>query len=426
MKKIILVVALAIIFAGGFQTTSALASTDLNGWAWSSNIGWISFNASNSGSQGGNYRVSAVTTTQVPSVAALSGYAWSSNVGWIQFSSSATGCPASEASFDKPVAQNGTGADLPYGVTNICAPRVDISTGKVSGWARVLSIAADDSTSGWLHLSGTNHPTGLGGVTYNTSSGAFTGYAYEPSSVGWIDFAYTGLSPGVKICTTGTAGCPPVVVAPTCSIGTITISGNDVLIPIDLPTGSTYYSLNRDGVEVDRSRSDDVIVDSGLALVPGTYTYQIVKTSGKTPCGNPVVFTVTDTPPPSTDSGLKLLIGSQSSSFNTADFADTTDMSAAGKSYRVVKGAMFRLQWNISPSLTNAGYNSCSGSVLPSNGPSGNWGNMNSPQKYALLSTTNVSTGSYTFTLTCTGPGALPPKSSTVKLQVVSSSVEET
>jgi hypothetical protein len=412
MKKIILIAVLSLVFAGGFQAVKANAALNLSGWAWTSTMGWLSFNSSNTGS-GANYAVSAATSTLSPNIASLSGYAWGavddngkpSGIGWVSFSSSNTGCPTTEALFDTPASQGGgaSGAELPSGVSNICTPRVDLSTGKVSGWARVLNMAAEDATAGWLHLSGTNHQTGAGGVSYNKNTGAFSGKAWEPSAIGWLDFAANTSVPypPVVICVTGTPGCPPVG-GGTCSIGTITTSGNDVMIPVHFPTsGSTWYILNRDGVEVDRGRSDDVFTDPGLALVPGTYTYQIVyKGPPISACGNPVVYTVNGQPP--VGGPLQLYIGPSVSSANQS-------------SYTTHRNSPFTLKWR--NDLLADGY-----SCTPSS--SGSWGGWGSDASgNAALNSGAVNPGTYSFTISCNKAASFINASA--NLIVTSSSLEE-
>ncbi len=369
-----------------------------------------------------SYGVTAATSTGQTAVASLSGYAWSPNIGWLSFNpSSVSGCPSSESANDSP------GQGAPISTTNNlavppnCAPRVDLSSGKVSGWARILSMAAEDSTTGWLHLSGTNHQSGSGGVTYNPTSGAFSGYAWEPSSVGWVDFTVNSLVPGsgVVICSPG-PGCPPRVSQPiTCAIGTITTSNGDVFIPVTLSSGGTWYRLNRDGVEVDRTRFSDTIVDDDLGLIPGTYTYQIVRSSDGLACGNPVIYSVASTP---ANSGLRLMIASPSKTLSDTDYDDSV---TSDKSLRVVKGSQFKLKWNINPALATAGYNRFSAVITPANGaPVASWGGLASGQQ--TFSTSNALTGRYRFTLTVyDAAGALEVKVSSVDLQIVSSSVEE-
>jgi len=123
------------------------------GWAWSENIGWISFN-NTSGGGSVNYEVSINPDTGI-----FSGYAWSENIGWISFNSGdLAGCPS------------GT-----------CQAKLDLSSYQVSGWARVLS-----QTDGWIHLRGTNY-----GVSLDTATGPpyeFKGWAWEDTVTGWLSF----------------------------------------------------------------------------------------------------------------------------------------------------------------------------------------------------------------------------------------------
>ena len=80
------------------------------GWAWSSNIGWISFNSETDGSIV-DYGV------HINDEGIFSGYAWSENIGWIHFAPT-SGYPGAP--------QNGV--------------KVDLESGEVSGWARALSF----------------------------------------------------------------------------------------------------------------------------------------------------------------------------------------------------------------------------------------------------------------------------------------------
>jgi hypothetical protein len=92
-------------------------SNNLSGYAWSDNIGWISFNCTDTNSCGtADYGVNVDQATGL-----LSGYAWSDNVGWVTFNQSdLAGCPASPC-------------------------KAQLSNGNLSGWAKV--IAADATSS---------------------------------------------------------------------------------------------------------------------------------------------------------------------------------------------------------------------------------------------------------------------------------------
>ncbi len=146
--------------------TSTAASTfcpsgpQIQGWAWSSNIGWISFSSENASGGGGPHCVALDSTNK------LVGWAWSSNIGWIKF--------GNLTSF--PVAATFPG-------------NAQIVGGEIVGWARACAgtISGDcqdeaprlDGWDGFIELSGPNHS-----LAYNGSS--ITGYAWGSSVVGWI------------------------------------------------------------------------------------------------------------------------------------------------------------------------------------------------------------------------------------------------
>jgi hypothetical protein len=164
---------------------SAIAGTtdNVSGWAWSENVGWISFNSLNcdpdgngisnggpgcptSGTSIANYGVKLDPSTRV-----FSGYAWSENIGWITFNESdLSGCP-----------------------TGTCKAWLGPDN-KVYGWARAYrAINPENQTlggwDGWIKLQGANY-----GVTFNTSTNEFEGWAAgwddtpEEAVIGWISF----------------------------------------------------------------------------------------------------------------------------------------------------------------------------------------------------------------------------------------------
>src|SRR4030042_4524650 len=66
------------------KEAQASSSDNIYGWAWSANIGWISFNCTNSELPGP--LCSAPYGVNVdPSTGNFSGYDWSENIGWIWF-----------------------------------------------------------------------------------------------------------------------------------------------------------------------------------------------------------------------------------------------------------------------------------------------------------------------------------------------------
>jgi hypothetical protein len=122
---------------GSFEKgEGAETSSEISGYAWSSNIGVISF-------RGDMYGVDIN-----PSSGDLSGYAWSSNIGFISFNSSdLVGCP-----------------------TNPCSAHYE--EGTFSGWAKAL-VADGDTWDGWISLSGGSY--GLTAVGTEISGFAWGG-----------------------------------------------------------------------------------------------------------------------------------------------------------------------------------------------------------------------------------------------------------
>ena len=135
-------------------------SDNLSGYAWTDTIGWISLNCTDLVSC-----ASSAYGVRVDNAGKISGYAWSENIGWISFNDSdVTGCPS-----------------IP------CTPHLDSTTGKVTGWAKVLSSAdsGDPTWDGFISLSGTGY-----GVTVNACN--WSGYAWGSEVVGWVSFSGSG------------------------------------------------------------------------------------------------------------------------------------------------------------------------------------------------------------------------------------------
>src|SRR3989344_8409555 len=106
------------------------SSDNVYGFAWSDNIGWISFNCTDLGTCGTvDYGVQISDSTGV-----FSGYAWNDAVGWISFNTAELGgCPS-----------------------GVCESRlgVPVST-EARGWAKALAGggAGSGGWEGWISLS---------------------------------------------------------------------------------------------------------------------------------------------------------------------------------------------------------------------------------------------------------------------------------
>ncbi len=130
------------------ETAFAGVNDRFDGWAWSPNIGWISFNCTNTNYCGTiNYGVTIGLDGQT-----ISGWAWSPNIGWIDMSGAL------------------------YNET----------TGLISGTASAVTGTLEaDGWDGTIYLSDTS-PIAYGGVVAMDDD--VDGYAWGGTVVGWLSF----------------------------------------------------------------------------------------------------------------------------------------------------------------------------------------------------------------------------------------------
>ena len=163
----LVILILAVSFLGFFVIAQAGEDKNVSGFAWSETIGWISFNSTGDGSSI-SYGVNLDLDT-----GDLSGYAWSENIGWISFNRAVTGNPPAQPY------KNGTGA----------IAKVDISTGEITGWFRVL--AYDGGWDGWYRFcdEDINYCSGAGQIAkIDYISGDWHGWAWTDMVGGWLSF----------------------------------------------------------------------------------------------------------------------------------------------------------------------------------------------------------------------------------------------
>lgn len=229
------------IFVLGILFLSFLVSQELNagiehnvsGFAWSSNIGWISFNSLNcdtdrngfidSGACGGDNETTVVKDYGVNidgSTGLFSGYAWSSNIGWINF--------APEGPY--PDSPNYSACLDFAGSGQICD---GLGSNKAGGWARACSVFQSGCSGalnpnrggwdGWIKLRGSKY-----GIDFTLSNGELSGFAWSDDKIGWISFG------GALYQVVTTAKLPPKVStgAPEFSDGEQWIYCTDSLHPI--------------------------------------------------------------------------------------------------------------------------------------------------------------------------------------------------
>ncbi|MDO8524574.1 MAG: hypothetical protein Q7R99_03020 [bacterium] len=142
------------------KIVEAGAGQNVSGFAWSSNLGWISFN-NTSGGGGNNYGVNIVDNGNT---GLFSGYAWSSSAGWIDFNPpDLANCPDAPSPCQRAT--------------------VDKITGQVSGWAKILT------TNDWVRLRKTG--ANAFGVSISKATGTegdFLGWAWGGETAGWMSF----------------------------------------------------------------------------------------------------------------------------------------------------------------------------------------------------------------------------------------------
>lgn len=180
------------------ENTYAGTGENVTGFAWSENTGLISFNSANcdtdnDGKSNGGTGCPASGTTMssygvnIASDGKLSGYAWSENIGWITFNRDNANTPPS----------NDPGAGL--------LSYIDSDGKTVKGWARAMS-ACDDANSdgkcdasgagtnsggwdGWIALSDMSASSLDYGTTLDATIGKFKGFAFGSDVVGWLSFS---------------------------------------------------------------------------------------------------------------------------------------------------------------------------------------------------------------------------------------------
>lgn len=172
-KKILIFSSLVAIFIfalGGLSKiekpliAEAGSGHNLSNYLWSDNVGWVSLNCTNTNSCGvADYGVNVDTGGN------FSGYAWNDNVGWISFNpAEVVGCPQSP-----------------------CSPVLNMNTGAVTGWAKVLA-ANGNGWDGWIKLSGTASDGASYGVYFSGSTSS--GYSWGSDVIGWLSWSGSNYS----------------------------------------------------------------------------------------------------------------------------------------------------------------------------------------------------------------------------------------
>jgi len=170
------------------------APSNVYGWAWSENIGWISFNCDNpeiaASCSTSNYGVDIDLST-----GNFSGYAWAgggenadaslaATIGWIKFNPAGP-YPAVGPSYSACL-------DFPASISTDEACN-GVGDYTVSGWARAYrAIEPEGQTlggwDGWIKLKGIAQNGNPYGVSFNSATNEFQGWAWGSDVIGWISF----------------------------------------------------------------------------------------------------------------------------------------------------------------------------------------------------------------------------------------------
>ncbi len=136
---------------------------NVKGYAWTDNIGWISFDNDDPA-----YGLNIDSDTGKGR-----GNIWSDSVGWITFYQ------------DGALGAGAPPSDDPCPTDDTCIAKLN-SSYELEGWARAISHGG--GWDGWIRLKGVADDSTPYGVTLNTDTKEFEGWAYGGDVVGWISF----------------------------------------------------------------------------------------------------------------------------------------------------------------------------------------------------------------------------------------------
>jgi len=261
-----LIVFIGISYFSPLQKSSASATDNVQGFAWTDTIGWISFNCSSTGAcpPNGptNHGVALDLTT-----GNITGYAWSDNIGWIKFDPTFTGPGTFGGNqYGAKFFDSGNGAGKVKGWARACTafqnqltcsgqPKV-LNGPSLGGWDGWISFdCSDDSVNGCIS---SNY-----GVTYDSTltPGEFSGFAWGSMFVGWISFNHKDMpsTPSNYVVTGPTKNSGPNLTCfnnkTSCPTPNINLEVKESS-PATLPYGSSV-TLNSTGGNVDLNWSND-------------------------------------------------------------------------------------------------------------------------------------------------------------------------
>lgn len=341
VRRFFLVMVLGIIFLATAQSALAIPVSELGGYAWSSNIGWISLNCKTGGVTGNDICGTANYKVTINADQTVSGYAWSSNVGWIRFGG-LSGFPTGAGTSASNVNVTGTYPNLTFnGWARACAGTNNPIASEQKDCSSMTNNDNSGGWDGWISLRGTGYQ-----VTTNTSGVASNSYIWGSEVVGWVDmFSYvTWLKPSATLTvascqvTLGNSSCnasttwnitngsgPYAVTRTPGGLISSSVSGTNVLVSLAL--GSYTFAVSDGGVTLvtapaTASCAAGTVASGTMCVVtPPVITMTLSKPIAR--AGDTVVATWTITPSPLASgsctlsgpglSGTMLVGGSQTS-----------------------------------------------------------------------------------------------------------------
>lgn len=439
----ILLFIFAISFSFNTKTASALTVANVMGYAWSSNIGWISFSSDNltfgatptptapapAPNTSYQVKVRASGTTGV-----FEGYAWSSNIGWISFNSAdivSAGCSA---------------------LASDVATIKDLKTGEIAGWA--VALAGKGRSDGWdgcIKLAGTNHlslstATALingtrystAGVHYDPSTGTIKGFAWGGNVVGWINFDTFSLVNTESVKCKDCIKIIPVSFTATCTTSSSTSGNAPLTVSFTAnpnPSTGTYsyswYPIGQNSIMPGNTKTASFTYST-----PGTYNPIVMIADTANDPNNLYTAscpTITVTAPPSVTPALNLYLVPNVSSPNASP--NTTQLASA-KGTPADNVIVMRRGTVALMGLDVAGYSSCT--PFNAGGPD-SWNKIFPTQDVQDLISNNLETGTYvsvdtsnlnsnvTYTarIQCINSSTQDLEFDSVKLKVTSSNLKE-
>lgn len=238
------------VFSSLDQKVQASSTDNVTGWAWSSNIGWISLNCTNTnscGTTGGNVNYGLTIANNGD----ITGYAWSPNIGWIKFGGFANSSfPNISGDGTSPINANLSGTKI-TGWARACNGLNDVITNPqinqtVSNGTACTGVPRTDGWDGWISLHNSNDDYG---VNVSSSTGAITGFAWGSDVVGWIQFdATTSLAIAAPtLVLTATANGVSGSTLTVSSGDTVTLSAVGSLLNTTAGNGTASYTLDPSG-----------------------------------------------------------------------------------------------------------------------------------------------------------------------------------